>query len=499
MNDSVVAYAFPLGADASSQLRAFYSSFECREVLGRESSSVQAIVCDKGEINPINLVAALCLDSPERDVYLMSDALNADLISRARAAGAREVLSGGQVEQMLGFVQGGPTTGGVQGGPTTGGVQGGQMLGGAQGEQTLSSSQLGQTQNGVRDDSALLPPLPSSSDCAASSRETSLSRETAPPRETAAPPQETSPSQESAPLRETAALSPRSSTQGLLVGVFAGRGGVGKSVVALMLGILAGRRGLRVAVVDLDLQFGDMSYLAGREEHGSLRKVSITELTGGASCSRGTLEVPSGELLVVEAPNQPEQAELLFTHIPDLLNDLTRVCDLVIANTSSFFSDIHAELARRCSHLIFLMDQRSTSVTACKQAMELCVRLQVPQARFLFALNGCGRYAALGTQDVSLALGGMEVCELADGGTLVDELLALGCPGELAISGNAFITSLAALLDQLTSEYLVVGAHDQPGMGRMPAAKQKKAGLAWGLSSLLGLFSGRERLDHVAS
>jgi pilus assembly protein CpaE len=305
-----------------------------------------------------------------------------------------------------------------------------------------------------------------------------------------------------APAFELSTALPAS--QGLLAGVFSGRGGVGKSAVALMLALVARDRGLRVALVDLDLQFGDISYLSGKEERGRLRKVALESVAHDGLGFEGT----AGELLVVEAPSRPEQAELLLSHIPAVLERLCAAFDVVIANTGSFWSDLHAVLARRCSHLVFLMDQRSTSVNACKQATDLCVRLQVPQARFLYALNGCGRYAALSAQDVSLALGGAEVCELADGGALVDELLSLGCPGELAYSKNAFVLSLSALFEQLTAECLFAEQGRKAGAvslgaGRKDAGKGGAASsggrAAWRLPNLAGFFSGAGRSSRVAS
>jgi pilus assembly protein CpaE len=278
-----------------------------------------------------------------------------------------------------------------------------------------------------------------------------------------------------------------------------------------MLALVAQRRGLRTALIDLDLQFGDIAYLAGKEERGHLRKIPLGELS---RLSAGGVD--TGELLIVEAPSQPEQAEVLLADIPSFLDCLTSAFDLVIANTGSFWSDLHAVLARRCSHLVFLMDQRSTSVNACRQAADLCIRLQVPQARFLYALNGCGRYAALGVQDVSLALGGADVCELADGGTLVDELLSLGCPKELAHSKNAFVASLDSLFEQLTVECLFVeggravgrvgdGPRDGRRDGRRDArnagdgSTDEARGFGRRLAGLGGLFSGLGRLGHVPS
>jgi pilus assembly protein CpaE len=235
------------------------------------------------------------------------------------------------------------------------------------------------------------------------------------------------------------------SNQGSVIGFFSGRGGVGKSTLALMTALAAQKRGARVALVDLDIQFGDLGFLAGNEPSSRIQRLPLAQL-----CQMQTLpHLSEDALTLVLAPEQPEQGELLATGFPTLLEELASQRDIVICNTGTFWSDVHACMVQHCNHLVFLMDQRATSIEACKQVVDLCLRLQTPQARFVFALNGCGRHAALTTQDVSLALGGVEVLGLADGGTLVDELLALGCPLELLSSGNAFIASLEGLLDRL--------------------------------------------------
>jgi pilus assembly protein CpaE len=158
---------------------------------------------------------------------------------------------------------------------------------------------------------------------------------------------------------------------------------------------------------------------------------------------------------------------------------------------------------RQCDHLAFLMDQRATSVEACKQVIDLCLRMQMPQVRFHYLLNGCGRHAALMPQDVSLALGGVEVYGLADGGSLVDELLALGCPLELLNSGNAFVASLEGFLDGIMSHHPLPAAVGQateaPRTGRATRtgrAKEPRGGRAraFKFSALRNFFEGAHRV-----
>jgi pilus assembly protein CpaE len=251
-----------------------------------------------------------------------------------------------------------------------------------------------------------------------------------------------------------------------------------------MSALVAQRRGARVALVDLDLQFGDMGYLAGREPSNKMRHLSLAQL-----CAEDGLPALSdGELALVLAPDRPEQGEQFAPAIPRLLDRLAACRDLVVVNTGSFWTDVHARALRRCDHLVFLMDQRATSIEACKQVVDLCLRLQTPQVRFHYVLNGCGRHAALTPLDVGLALGGVEVCGLADGGTLVDELLALGCPLELLGSGNALVASLEGFLDGL------IGSQTTRTDGAQTGRVERRGAKLFNLAALRGFFEGAHRV-----
>ena len=407
MTESAVAYSFSLPddeavhylkelSDASkpqSEHRiviTFTSSEECRLSLQKSPVSESVIVCNTaGVVTPINLAAALCADTPERDVYLMEDYPTEALASRARAAGIRGILDSSQTKWLLGVEQAIPT-----------------------------------------------------------------------------------------------ASTARSSTKGRIIGFFSGRGGVGKSTVALMAALSAQGRGARVALVDLDLQFGDLNYLAGREPSSRIQRLSLEQCCAGP----GLCSLPDEALTLIIPPSHPEQGEVYAQGIPSLLLGLAAQKDLVVVNTGSFWSEIHAQTVQCCDHLAFLMDQRATSIEACKQVADLCVRMQAPQARFIYLLNGCGRHASLTTQDVMLALGGVEVFGIADGGSLVDELLALGCPMELLSSGNAFVASLEALLDVLLGKQKA-GVAD--GIFAPPAGGKARI---FDLFSLRGFFGGANRV-----
>jgi pilus assembly protein CpaE len=91
------------------------------------------------------------------------------------------------------------------------------------------------------------------------------------------------------------------------------------------------------------------------------------------------------------------------------------------------------------------MDQRATSIRACRQVADLCVRLQIPSARFVYLLNKVTKNAPISDIDASMALDGVEILSVLDGGWAVDELLSLGCPLEL-LRTNIIANSVSNML-----------------------------------------------------
>jgi hypothetical protein len=126
-------------------------------------------------------------------------------------------------------------------------------------------------------------------------------------------------------------------------------------------------------------------------------------------------------------------------------------------------------VAEQCKQLLVCMDQRATSVRGARTVAELCVRCGCPATRLTYVLNRCGRQGAISIQDAQMALGGGTVLAVADGGAMVEDLLASGHPRELAASKSAIVPSLERLLD-----YLEVGCAGA-APGAPVAAKVAKA------------------------
>lgn len=231
--------------------------------------------------------------------------------------------------------------------------------------------------------------------------------------------------------------------KGLIIPIVSGSGGAGKSSVSVAAAYCAASRGFRVLLIDCDLQFGDVANMVGV-------KGALTLDAALAFPERLENEISGeGNLAVLAAPARLEDSEVVARKLPGLLSALTGRFDVIVANTGAAWADYHAILLERSSVALFLMDQRMSSVRACKHALELCARCGIASGPFRFALNRCAKGAPLTSLDVSSVLDNAPVFELRDGGRDVEDCLSAGAMEELFEARNDFIVSVDHVIGQL--------------------------------------------------
>jgi len=432
------------------KLIGFNDSKACRVELSSMSPEVIVVVINHPEyttITPINLAAALCQDSPERDVYLWENQPSASLVGRARLAGVRGVINSVQLNQLLSTSEDEPGFGELEAGLDTEPIT---TLEPGYHSETLANRAVSPEQSqhvNPKDSGWQMEELDLDEPVDNTHRDNRRSSDQLLLLPLSSPLPAFTVSSNQATQQPTVKNSYPSShrvNNSNIIGVFSGRGGVGKSTISLLMAVIACRRGLKVALVDADLQFGDIAYMLGHAAKGQAEVMPLLAVNPEQASFN-----PSASLIVLAAPESVEQSELISNRLPQIVQEVAQRVDLVLINTSAFWTSTQAELARVCSKLIFLMDQRTTSIKACQQVAELCIKLQIPEAKFVYVLNGCHRFAPISPRDASLALGGHEVFGLEDGGNLVDEMLSLGCPEELVDSGNTLVQSLDDLVTHL--------------------------------------------------
>ena len=228
--------------------------------------------------------------------------------------------------------------------------------------------------------------------------------------------------------------------RGFLLPIVSGSGGAGKSTISVLSAYVAHALGHKTLLLDYDLQFGDAAVMAGIEN-----PLTVDELIERPERLEQELQKTNGPALVA-APTRLEMSEGIVREIPSLLEYLSPLFDVIIANTGAAWADQHAALLERSTAVLFLVDQRSSSVRACRHALELCGRCGIATGQFQFALNRCAKGAPLTSMDVSCALQGASVAELRDGGRDVEDYLAAGAVQELLESGNELCASLQHVL-----------------------------------------------------
>lgn len=232
---------------------------------------------------------------------------------------------------------------------------------------------------------------------------------------------------------------------GFVVAFLSGSGGAGKSTIAMIAACRSAAMGYKTAVVDCDLQFGDL-----RQTMGDVACIGIDEVLEDPE-SLGLIEpdADARKPVLVAAPERLERSEVLSAHMAELMNLCAAVFDVVFVNTGSSWTEGHAQLLERCDCSVFLIDQRASSVHACRHALDLCMRLGIASASFVYVLNRCKRGALFSAIDIANAMQGAHVYELRDGGQEVEEFLGAGLGMEFASGKNELCTSIDAMFEEL--------------------------------------------------
>lgn len=388
---------------------------EAREVLARSSGpdydQVWVVSCD--DMEPVNLAAALKRDSPQRPVLLVNEDAGGSARSCAAKAGIDQVIDQAELTRRYARFKA------------------------AQAAQSLEGKALA-SEPRPHDEVSAAPSMTSLS-VPLQAVPTAGSGEAA-----AAGEQQ----RQAARRADLAGLDVSSGqSRAFFLPVVSGSGGAGKSTVSVLAALLAQRAGLRTLLVDFDLQFGDLDALLGRTDAMGVDDLARSPL-------RASQLVPgNGKPAFLKAPVRLEDAEQLANRIPAILDAVSGNFDVIIANTGGFWTEIQAQLLERSSKALFLIDQRPSSLRACKRALDLCARCGIAASPFVFVPNRCSKGQLYTSIDVSCALHGATSFELVEGGAEVEEALAEGRPQDLLDEGNDLVKSLDQLLRQIALPY----------------------------------------------
>ena len=176
---------------------------------------------------------------------------------------------------------------------------------------------------------------------------------------------------------------------GILVTVLAGKGGIGKSVVATNLAVALTQRGdSRVALVDLSLQFGDVAALLDVTQPRTIADLAAHNAVADPDVLADVLSTTATGLHVLPAPASPELADYVTTqHLRALLDELRRSHTIVVADTNTQLGEVTLEAVESSERIVLLTDYSVTGVKNTRLVMSVLGVLKVPDDKVLLVAN----------------------------------------------------------------------------------------------------------------
>lgn len=404
-----------------------------REEIASSDDIDEVWVVSCGGMEPINLAAGLKRDKEERRVFLVSDAATGSCLSRARAAGINGTLT------VEGFCRRYASERRVRGSSREDSPSGSAVE-----DASLTCSCDGDS-GGLLSVPTVIP-VPSAGASLLVSEDDIVEEDFLP-----ADSPLSGKGGGSLPPELGYGLAPVTSG-GMVLAVTSAGGGAGKSALSVVVASVLARRGIKTVLLDGDFAGGDSALLSGEKA-----PVRFDELFGSNSTSAAAVEQldlplsPAGYALVA-APERIEVGEAARPLLPQAVNLLSLRFGAVVVNADACWDEEKVALIERSAHALCLVDQRMSSVRLSQRIVSLCARCGVAATSMSFVLNKVSKDAAFSSIDVSCALRGVRVFELADGGRIVEELLGMGMPLSLLDEDNAFCISVEALLQELLPE-----------------------------------------------
>ena len=171
--------------------------------------------------------------------------------------------------------------------------------------------------------------------------------------------------------------------------IMAGKGGVGKSLLAVNLAAaLRQHTGLRVCLVDLDLQFGDVGVLLNLQHTKTIAE--LVENVGALDpefVDAVLADGPEG-LRVLQAPFSPELGDLVRAdHVRAILDILRREFDHIVVDTATQLSEATLEVVDMADTVVVVGALTIPAIKDTKLLLKMLESLRVEQERIVVVVN----------------------------------------------------------------------------------------------------------------
>jgi pilus assembly protein CpaE len=205
-------------------------------------------------------------------------------------------------------------------------------------------------------------------------------------------------------LEPGAASQPRE--QGLVIGVFSPKGGVGKTTIATNVAVGLGKIApMNVVIVDLDLQFGDVaSSLYLNPEHTMTDAVS-NPASQDAMVLKAFLTVHPANIYALCAPIDPVAADFISAQqVTHLLQQLAAQFRYVVVDTGPGLTEHTIAALEQCTDAVWVTGMDVSSVRNLRIGTDVLHKLNLlPETRHV-VLNFADTKSGLNIQDIESSL-----------------------------------------------------------------------------------------------
>jgi pilus assembly protein CpaE len=259
---------------------------------------------------------------------------------------------------------------------------------------------------------------------------------------------------------------------GLVTAVIAGKGGVGKTVIAVNLATaLRTAKSRRVVLVDLSLQFGDVAAALALRTDRTIGDLLAEGHLADHELVRDTLVAGPGGISVLLAPITPDVADLVTpAHLSTLVETLRADFDHIVLDTPSYLTETTLNATALADHVVLVTDLSVPGVKNTRLVRGVLDTLKVDPTRVLVVANHRESAGELDGRGAETFLGTTIAAEIPFAAAVVATSVNTGVPfvvKEPSSKASAGVLAIADAIDRRP-------AGDAPGAAPAEASESKR-------------------------
>lgn len=193
---------------------------------------------------------------------------------------------------------------------------------------------------------------------------------------------------------------------GLVIGVFSPKGGVGKTTVSTNIAVGLGKVApMNVVIVDLDLQFGDVATGLYLDPEYTVTDAVTSSASQDSMVLKAFLTAHASGIYALCAPKNPAEADqITVKQVSRLLQQLASEFQYVVIDTGPGMTEHSLAALEECTDAVWVTGMDVPSVRGLRTSLDILNQLELfPESRHV-VLNFADSKTGLSVQDIEATL-----------------------------------------------------------------------------------------------